>query len=168
MRNTPPLTPIPAIQQTYAQLAERGEVARATHAISVFTEGILMMKATLMGVVKVDPKQLLEDGVRKELVLQIAQSLNQILVFNPKVRTTPRATTCVARALVSVLSSCPARLLGALRSWTLTPGVNCAAARVTRSRSCRSWSRGCASWSGAWMASGARLSTSRTTSTFTA
>ena len=35
---------------------------------SVFTEGILLMKTTLVGVIKVDPKQLLEDGIRKELV----------------------------------------------------------------------------------------------------
>ncbi len=37
----------------YAQLDERAEVAKLTHSISVFTEGILMMKATLVGVMKV-------------------------------------------------------------------------------------------------------------------
>ena len=30
---------------------------------SVFTEGILLMKTTLVGVIKVDPKQLLEDSI---------------------------------------------------------------------------------------------------------
>lgn len=46
-----------------------------------------MMKSTLVGVVKVDPKQLLEDGIRKELVRQVATTLDQMLVFkvNPKV-----------------------------------------------------------------------------------
>lgn len=68
----------------YAQLDERAEISRMTHAISVFTEGILMMKSTLMGVVKVDPKQLLEDGIRKELVRQVANELDKILYFNPK------------------------------------------------------------------------------------
>ena len=52
----------------FAQLNERYEVAKLTHSISVFTEGILAMKSTLYGVIKVDPKQLLEDGIRKELV----------------------------------------------------------------------------------------------------
>lgn len=30
------------------------QVARLTHAISVFTEGILMMKTTLVGIIKVN------------------------------------------------------------------------------------------------------------------
>ncbi|KAK2181203.1 hypothetical protein NP493_407g06015 [Ridgeia piscesae] len=68
----------------YAQLEERYQVARLTHAISVFTEGILMMKTTLVGIVKVDPKQLLEDGIRKELVRQVATALHVGLIFNPK------------------------------------------------------------------------------------
>ncbi|CAH1773129.1 unnamed protein product [Owenia fusiformis] len=71
----------------YAQLDERYEVAKLTHAISVFTEGILMMKTTLVGIIKIDPKQLLEDGIRKELVKQVATALHQGLIFNPKAKT---------------------------------------------------------------------------------
>lgn len=37
----------------FAQLDARAEVAKLTHSISIFTEGILMMKTTLMGVIKV-------------------------------------------------------------------------------------------------------------------
>ncbi|XP_035827087.1 WASH complex subunit 5 [Aplysia californica] len=70
----------------YAQLDERYEVARLTHAISVFTEGILMMKTTLVGIIKIDPKQLLEDGIRKELVMQVSQALHTGLIFNPKAK----------------------------------------------------------------------------------
>lgn len=70
----------------YAQLEERYEVAKLTHSISVFTEGILMMKTTLVGIIKIDPKQLLEDGIRKELVMQVAYALHQGLMFNPKSR----------------------------------------------------------------------------------
>jgi len=68
----------------YSQLDARYEVARLTHEISVFTEGMLMMKTTLVGVIKIDPKQLLEDGIRKELVYRIASSIHNILIFNPK------------------------------------------------------------------------------------
>lgn len=71
----------------YAQLDERYEVANLTHAVSVFTEGILMMKTTLVGIIEIDPKQLLEDGIRKELVRQVATALHQYLVFNPKAKT---------------------------------------------------------------------------------
>ncbi|XP_067888537.1 WASH complex subunit 5 [Heterodontus francisci] len=71
----------------YAQLGARYEVARLTHAISIFTEGILMMKTTLVGIIKVDPKQLLEDGIRKELVRRVAFALHRGLIFNPKAKT---------------------------------------------------------------------------------
>ena len=33
---------------------------------------------------QVDPKQLLEDGIRKELVMQVAYALHRGLIFNPK------------------------------------------------------------------------------------
>ena len=62
------------------------QVARLTHDISTFTEGILLMKTTLVGVIKVDPKQLLEDGIRKELVTQVAMALHRGLIFNPKAK----------------------------------------------------------------------------------
>ncbi|RWS23664.1 WASH complex subunit strumpellin-like protein, partial [Leptotrombidium deliense] len=68
----------------YAKLDERYEVAKLTHSISVFTEGILMMKTTLVGIIQIDPKKLLEDGIRKELVQQVAKALHIGLVFNQK------------------------------------------------------------------------------------
>ncbi len=39
--------------------------------VSVFTEGVLAMEKTLMGIIEVDPKKLLQDGIRKELVRQV-------------------------------------------------------------------------------------------------
>jgi len=70
----------------FSQLDERAEVSRLTFAISVFTEGILMMKSTLVGVIKIDPKQLLEDGIRKELVGRVAGAFHKLLAFNPKAK----------------------------------------------------------------------------------
>lgn len=61
-------------------------MAELTYQISVFTDGILMMKTTLMGIIKVDPKQLLEDGIRKELVKLVAYALYRGLIFNPKAK----------------------------------------------------------------------------------
>ena len=57
-----------------------------THSISVFTEGMLSMKSTSVGVIKVDPKQLLEDGIRKEIVRQVTWALHDGLIFNPKAK----------------------------------------------------------------------------------
>ncbi|XP_077991105.1 WASH complex subunit 5-like [Glandiceps talaboti] len=79
----------------YAQLDQRYEVAKLTHSISVFTEGILMMKTTLVGIIKIDPKQLLEDGIRKELVRQVAWALHEGLIFNPKLKTSELVTKLV-------------------------------------------------------------------------
>lgn len=68
----------------YAQLDDRREVARLTHDVSVLTEGILAMKSTLVGIIRIDPKQLLEDGIRRELVKHISIALHNGLIFNPK------------------------------------------------------------------------------------
>lgn len=46
--------------------------------------GMRMMKSTLVGVICLDPKRLLEDGIRKELVQHIAKALNTGLVFSSK------------------------------------------------------------------------------------
>lgn len=42
------------------------------------------MKSTLVGVVCLDPKKLLEDGIRKELVQQISKALHKELTFGVK------------------------------------------------------------------------------------
>ncbi|KAL9649133.1 hypothetical protein ABK040_004155 [Willaertia magna] len=65
----------------YSQLDERYELARCTFEVSKYTEGILAMEKTLMGIVEIDPKQLLEDGIRKELVRKITFALNNYLNF---------------------------------------------------------------------------------------
>lgn len=70
----------------YAQMDERFLVSKLTYSISVFTEGILMMQTTLVGVIELNPKQLLEDGIRKELVKQISEALHTNLIFNSKAK----------------------------------------------------------------------------------
>lgn len=68
----------------YAQLEERHGLARATHAISVFAEGIRSMETTLVGVIEVQPQQLLEDGIRKELVRRLSHALHSVLQFQKR------------------------------------------------------------------------------------
>ncbi|XP_050504849.1 WASH complex subunit 5 isoform X1 [Diabrotica virgifera virgifera] len=70
----------------YTQLDERFEFAELTNSISVFSQGMRMMKSTLVGVVRLDPKQLLEDGIRKELVQHISKALHDVLIFSPKAK----------------------------------------------------------------------------------
>ena len=44
------------------------------------------MKTTLVGVIQIDPKKLLEDGIRRELVQQVGSALHKGLIFNSKAK----------------------------------------------------------------------------------
>ena len=59
----------------------RFDLAKLTHEISRFTEGILEMEKTLLGVIRVDPRQILEEGLRRELVRQVAKAMHTDLTF---------------------------------------------------------------------------------------
>lgn len=47
---------------------------------------LLLLFLTLCYFFQVDPKQLLEDGIRKELVKRVAYALHKGLIFNPKAK----------------------------------------------------------------------------------
>lgn len=68
----------------YAQLDERYKIAKLTFSISVFTDGILAMKKTLVGVIELDPKELLEEGIKIELVNSVSNAFHENLQFNGK------------------------------------------------------------------------------------
>lgn len=70
--------------KSYAQLDDRYRVSQLTYKLSVFTEGILMMKKTLVGVIELNPQQLLEEGIRDEFKDTLFKTLSQGLVFNSK------------------------------------------------------------------------------------
>ena len=65
----------------YAQLDLRFELSKLTHQVSIFTEGVLVMETTLLGVVQVEPRQILQEGLRRELVRQIATAMHENLIF---------------------------------------------------------------------------------------
>jgi WASH complex subunit strumpellin len=65
----------------FAQLDQRYEIAKLTYSISLYTEGILQMKSSNIGCKVIDSKQLLEDGIRKELVKQITAAVHNQLQF---------------------------------------------------------------------------------------
>ena len=50
--------------------------------MSVFTEGMLVLDKTLMGVIEIEPKEILIDGLRKELGKKLAQLLHTSFIFN--------------------------------------------------------------------------------------
>lgn len=67
-------------------------MAKLTEAIATFTEGILAMKTTLVGIVRLDPKQLLEEGIRRELVSRMATAMHSVLTFNQKAKASEMAS----------------------------------------------------------------------------
>ncbi|POM80534.1 Strumpellin, partial [Phytophthora palmivora] len=80
------MKPIPVkfentLLKNHAQLNERYRLARATNEVSKYTEGILAMKRTLLGIIEVDPRQVLEDGLRKELVYRVSLAFHEVLIF---------------------------------------------------------------------------------------
>ncbi|KAJ8611733.1 hypothetical protein CTAYLR_009190 [Chrysophaeum taylorii] len=75
------LTPLPVKFETaylkdFAQLGERYQLAKLTNQVSVFTEGVLAMEQTLLGVIRVEPRRILHDGLRKELVRRLCLALD--------------------------------------------------------------------------------------------
>ena len=61
-------------------------MAELSHGVAVLAEGVAMMETTLVGVVQVDPRRLLEDGVRRELVSLVARTLHEGLTFNTRLK----------------------------------------------------------------------------------
>lgn len=83
---TKKMTPIPIRLEAkdlkdFAQLDVRCELAKLTHQVSIFTEGILVMEKTLLGVIQVEPRQILEEGLRRELVRLVSHALHRNLTF---------------------------------------------------------------------------------------
>jgi WASH complex subunit strumpellin len=70
----------------YAQLEARYDLAKLTHEVSIFTEGILVMEKTLLGIIQVDPRSILEEGLRRELVRKLSLALHQDLTFKDYTR----------------------------------------------------------------------------------
>jgi WASH complex subunit strumpellin len=65
----------------FAQLDVRYELSKLTHQAAVFTEGVLVMEKTLLGVIRVEPRAILEEGLRRELVQQIATAMHESVIF---------------------------------------------------------------------------------------
>jgi len=52
-----------------------------TNRASTFTEGVLEMEKTVLGIIQVDARQILHDGLRKELVRQVSLAMHGTLIF---------------------------------------------------------------------------------------
>ena len=64
-----------------SQLKKREMLAKHTHRISVFAEGIMAMEQTKLGMIEINPREVLEDGIRKELVRTMSDVMQRGLIF---------------------------------------------------------------------------------------
>jgi WASH complex subunit strumpellin len=83
---TLPIRPEAKDLKDFAQLDLRFELAKLTHQVSIFTEGILVMEKTLLGVIQIEPRLLLEEGLRRELVRQVSHAMHFDLTFKDMTR----------------------------------------------------------------------------------
>ncbi len=66
----------------FAKYDERYQLAKITHEVSLLTEGMLVLDKVLMGVIEIDPKEILVDGIRKELGRTLAEMLHEGFIFD--------------------------------------------------------------------------------------
>jgi len=83
----------------YAQLDERHKLAMLTQELSIFTEGILAMEKTAIGRDVINPRNILEDGLRKELVRQCCAALHHNLQFQFNIDALPQHQAACIRSL---------------------------------------------------------------------
>jgi WASH complex subunit strumpellin len=85
--------------KNYAQNEMRFRLAQDAHKISVFTKGIFMMEKTLMGVIEVDPKIILEKGIRRELLELLARVFHCYIDFkaNDKINLDKKLNELIAK-----------------------------------------------------------------------
>ena len=78
---------------------KRYRLAKDAHLISVFTKGIFMMEKTLMGVIEVDPKIILEKGIRRELLSLLAKIFHAYIDFksNDKIHLDKKLNELIAK-----------------------------------------------------------------------
>jgi WASH complex subunit strumpellin len=66
----------------FAQLDQRYALAQLTYEVSNYTVGIMSMEKTLMGIIQLDPRLLLEDGIRREVRRRIAVAFRDYLSYD--------------------------------------------------------------------------------------
>lgn len=82
---------------------KRIQILELTYKASHYAESMLLMQNTNIGSVKINSKQLLEDGLRRELVIKMSNSIQEILVFS-EIGSNNQSEVKLAQNLLSKLS----------------------------------------------------------------
>jgi WASH complex subunit strumpellin len=66
----------------YAQLGERYKLSMMAHEISIFADGVLSMDTSIIGGIEINPRKLLNEGLRKEMVQHVSELMNTLIQFD--------------------------------------------------------------------------------------
>lgn len=86
----------------YALPEKRFRMLQLTHKVSHYAESLMLMQNTVIGVIQVDSRSLLEDGFRRELVRRVSDSIREIL--SPAETTASSSNSSVLQLANSLLS----------------------------------------------------------------
>ena len=89
--------------KNYSQLESKFELSKLTHQVSVFTEGISVMEKTLLGIIQVEPRLILQQGLRRELVRQLAKAMHHTIYFNDSAHINKNNITTKLSQLATIL-----------------------------------------------------------------
>lgn len=99
-------------EEAKAGFEDRLEMARATARVAALAKGVREMEVTFVGVVRLDPKELLQDGVRSQLVAHLVEALSEGLrpdEREAKGKAPPPVSAAAAHALQARLDTLAAR-----------------------------------------------------------
>lgn len=86
----------------FALPEKRIQILELTYKASHYAESMLLMQNTNIGSIKINSKQLLEDGIRRELVIKMSKSIQEILEF-PETESTNQPACKLAQNLLAKL-----------------------------------------------------------------
>lgn len=97
----------------YAQLGERYKLSMMAHEISIFADGVLSMDNSIIGGIEINPRKLLDEGLRKEMVQHVSELMNNLLQFDFSADSeTPTSMSKHQAAAMRSLASLSRRLEG--------------------------------------------------------
>lgn len=91
---------------------DRYKLAKLTHELSILTKGIIDMKETMIGDLKMNPQQLLEEGLRKELVRQISFAMHDHLQFPTSSERSKKSLSAIHKVFLENLNLLARRMEG--------------------------------------------------------
>lgn len=103
----------------YASPTRRLQVLELTYKISHYARGIMAMPDTPIGLIRIDSKQMFEDGLRRELAKSISKQIHEILGCRTEIVTAASTQLQLSKDLLIRLTRLETKFVSYKRSSTL-------------------------------------------------